>query len=294
MGAWSVWEAIKPDDGPRGSRATSDVNVDISYSKAPNWIRALPESEYRDTYATFWALAALSFNYAREKSKVVPHESDILGVQMPPEDHVACFDYLYYVSTVMPFEFDADFSPIWREVLRYLRFTERMEDLAEAHVRRALEVADGIETPPWITVHVRRSDFDGQCPENSSLDDCFAPLSTYARHVETLKEKLMERDNREATHVIVTSDEKNPSWWEKVHALGWTHVNYRKERTVETLGPWYPTFIDAVVQAAGAGFVGTEGSTMSLIASRRVEDWGRGVTSSVQWGYPGADHSGET
>lgn len=39
----------------------------------------------------------------------------------------------------------------------------------------------------------------------------------------------------------------------------------------------------------GTGFVGTEGSTMSLLARRRVEDWNGGVTRTVKWGRIGAD-----
>jgi hypothetical protein len=51
----------------------------------------------------------------------------------------------------------------------------------------------------------------------------------------------------------------------------------------------YPVFIDAIIQSNGAGFVGTRGSTMSLLASRRVQSWHDGATRLVRWGRPGAD-----
>jgi hypothetical protein len=51
----------------------------------------------------------------------------------------------------------------------------------------------------------------------------------------------------------------------------------------------YPVIIDAVVQSNGMGFVGTELSTFSTLARRRVEDWQAGVTRTVKWGYKGAD-----
>jgi hypothetical protein len=45
----------------------------------------------------------------------------------------------------------------------------------------------------------------------------------------------------------------------------------------------YPVLIDAVVQSSGAGFVGTAGSTMSLVALRRTEEWTGGVGIMVKW-----------
>jgi hypothetical protein len=53
--------------------------------------------------------------------------------------------------------------------------------------------------------------------------------------------------------------------------------------TVEAYGMWYPVLIDAVIQSMGAAFVGTERSTMSLLAARRVQDWYGGATRMVQW-----------
>ena len=49
-------------------------------------------------------------------------------------------------------------------------------------------------------------------------------------------------------------------------------------------------FIDAVVQSGSLGFVGNHGSTMSLVAKRRVESWRDGVVRMVRWGWIGADN----
>jgi hypothetical protein len=51
----------------------------------------------------------------------------------------------------------------------------------------------------------------------------------------------------------------------------------------------YPLLIDAVIQSNGQGFVGTDRSTMSLMARRRVESWHDGVTRTVLWGTLDAD-----
>lgn len=51
----------------------------------------------------------------------------------------------------------------------------------------------------------------------------------------------------------------------------------------------WPVLLDSVVQSHGVGFVGTDMSTMSLLAKRRTEDWARGATRMVKWGFIGAD-----
>ncbi|KAG1741921.1 hypothetical protein EDD22DRAFT_921203 [Suillus occidentalis] len=88
----------------------------------------------------------------------------------------------------------------------------------------------------------------------------------------------------------MTSDESDPEWWDGVRALGWTWVDYGAEKTggvwgVVSFWLWrYPVFIDAIIQSNGAGFVGTRGSTMSMLASRRVQSGHDGATRLVRWG----------
>lgn len=47
--------------------------------------------------------------------------------------------------------------------------------------------------------------------------------------------------------------------------------------------------IDAVIQAGGAGFVGTDRSTMTIMARRRVQSWRDGAVRIVKWGRPESD-----
>ena len=51
----------------------------------------------------------------------------------------------------------------------------------------------------------------------------------------------------------------------------------------------YPVIVDAVVQSAGVGFVGTDRSTFSTLARRRVADWQDGAVRLVKWGTTDAD-----
>ena len=53
--------------------------------------------------------------------------------------------------------------------------------------------------------------------------------------------------------------------------------------------PRYPVLVDAYVQSAGMGFIGTDRSTFSIVAKRRVKDWHGGAVRTVKWGTPDAD-----
>jgi len=125
--------------------------------------------------------------------------------------------------------------------------------------------------------------------------------------------------------VLVTSDDDSEAFKEEIRSQGphWTWVDHDKQRTVETsleklgwsqpegdtrtssntygekwslpqpqfanTGKWLPTVLDAVFQSFSSGFVGTDRSTMSLIAARRVQDWNDGPVRFVKWGTKDAD-----
>ncbi|KAJ7760803.1 hypothetical protein B0H14DRAFT_2973458, partial [Mycena olivaceomarginata] len=88
------------------------------------------------------------------------------------------------------------------------------------------------------------------------VDECFAPLSAYARCVEEVREELQRAQGIEVQRVVLTSDETNATWWEEVAAYGWHRVDH--STTVETHSRWHPVLIDAAIQSGGMGFV--EGS----------------------------------
>lgn len=47
--------------------------------------------------------------------------------------------------------------------------------------------------------------------------------------------------------------------------------------------------MDVVTQSHATGFVGTDTSTVSLLAGKRVETWADGAARYVKFGFPGAD-----
>ena len=71
-------------------------------------------------------------------------------------------------------------------------------------------------------------------------------------------------------------------FWAEVRANGWVYFNHTEERTQEKFGEWFVPMIDTVSHSLAAGFVGTGGSTFSLVSARRVEDWNHGPTILVR------------
>lgn len=158
------------------------------------------------------------------------------------------------------------------------------------------------EIPPFISLHIRHGDFGRLCPNATDpFDGCYAPLSTFASVVNEINSALRAK-GIVADRVLLTSDEERQDWWNEVRALGWTWIDHEALKTAELFGDWYvvfaspvvdfvtfpficryPVFIDAVAQSLGAGFVGTETSTMSLMAGRRVVDWNGGPVRYVRW-----------
>lgn len=196
LGCWNIWEVDNlQSKGPRGSYSTTLLNLDISYTRAPASVKLIPNYEH-DSHSTFWSLAKLAFPEGRADALSRPHEnptrkSEGNGIALPPDEQLACFDYLYYVCALdvraspsfhsscllnhsQPFEFERDYSPMWREVMVHARWTSDLEELARGYLRRLFRLPGGAAIPP-----VRPSTF----PSHSALTD--APLHVVHRDPRT-------------------------------------------------------------------------------------------------------------
>ncbi|KAF5352395.1 hypothetical protein D9756_005940 [Leucocoprinus leucothites] len=287
LGCWNTWEAVQDHEAfPRRSVVPNYLKLDISYTKTPSWIKVIPHFEH-DRHAYFWALASLAFPEGRQENLQPPLASPTNHALLPPDDQLLCYDYLYYACAHQPFEFEFDYSPAWRFVGQHLRWTARLEAIAETYVRATLGTPEGSPTPPkYIGIHVRHGDFKNWCGD-VPIEDCFASVAVLARRIEDIKTELRESRGMTVDHVIMTSDERDESWWSQVTEQGWYKVDH--SGTVERYGAWYPVLIDAVIQSGGVGFLGTDRSTMSILARRRVQSWRNGVVRTVKWGKVGAD-----
>ncbi|KAJ7867081.1 hypothetical protein B0H14DRAFT_3132958 [Mycena olivaceomarginata] len=79
--------------------------------------------------------------------------------------------------------------------------------------------------PARIRSRSRRPPSARWCPTTQPVDECFAPLSTYARRVEEVREELQRTRAIEVQRVVLTSDETNATW-EEVAAYGWHRVDH--------------------------------------------------------------------
>jgi hypothetical protein len=87
----------------------------------------------------------------------------------------------------------------------------------------------------YISIHIRHGDFKNWCGQ-TPIEDCFASIPTIARRVEEVKTELRESRSINVDHVILTSDEKDESWWKEVLDQGWSRIDHSK--TVELYGAW--------------------------------------------------------
>lgn len=172
------------------------------------------------------------------------------------------------------------------------------------HDTAALRERDRVRTP-YIAVHARHGDFVQQCSARGGVPGhgCAPDLATFERLIEEVERELHARGVGVKAGlayripVIVTSDETNEEWWSEVARYGWRRVKFppalelgpdgeqkegtSKEKYYQAL--WDRTVVEIAVQGFAAGFVGTQESTMSMIAKRRVEHWQGGVTRLVDF-----------
>ncbi|EED85211.1 predicted protein [Postia placenta Mad-698-R] len=290
LGCWNIWEAVQYNEHyPRRSAVPGWLGLDVSYTRAPDWVHMIPNYEH-DPHSTFWSLARLGFSEEREKNLVEPLPSPQHQAVLAPDEQVLCYDYVYYVCAQQSWEFDFDYSPAWRFVGKHLRWTRGLDAIAASYVRRAFGLPEDAETPSYIAIHVRHGDFRNYCT-GMDLADCFAPISVIERRVNEVRDELLARKGIDIPHtrVVMTSDESDQAWWDEVTALGWAKVDHDAWETVRTYGRWYPVLLDAVIQSNGLGFVGTDRSTYSTLSRRRVQDWHDGAARIVKWGYKDAD-----
>ncbi|KIM39500.1 hypothetical protein M413DRAFT_446996 [Hebeloma cylindrosporum] len=270
--------STRPDFDPHPNRVREIVDhlqLDIAYSRVPTQVRLHP-SNNREDFLVFPNLAPYIFP-RRPRPPPNGHfqfmEASPLGQKLPPDNHMACFDYLYYItSSSDAFEWERSWAPAWVQVGKYLDFTDDLVEIVEGYLRRVFGSSDSIL--PFIAVHIRRGDFGRNCDKGS--DKCFIPLATFKKKVDVMISDLLESKNIHIEKVIIMSDEKNLNFWEEVKEIGWVHFNHKEEDTLEKYGEWYLPIIDIVAQSMATGFVGTASSTFSLVSARRVEDWNGG------------------
>ncbi|KAJ3487322.1 hypothetical protein NLI96_g3606 [Meripilus lineatus] len=293
LGCWNIWQVANLDAiAPREARNPRELYLDMSYTTAPANVKLIP-GYVHDSHSSFWSLAPLAFHDMRAKALAQPEvqtsPAPQTGVSVPPDEQMLCYDYLFYTCVDEPFEYDNDVYPTWDVVLKHLHWTKEVERIGNEFLRKLLGVPDYEDTPPHITIHARHGDFQNWCPD-ADRQGCFTSMEAYSTRIAEIQQELMERKGINVTRVIMTSDEQDESWWDRVREMGWLRIDHEKENTIIEYGEWYPVLIDAYIQSASLGFIGTDRSTFSIVAKRRVKDWHDGAVRMVKWGTPDADN----
>ncbi|KAJ7891580.1 hypothetical protein B0H13DRAFT_2529987, partial [Mycena leptocephala] len=116
LGCWNVWQAaMEHSSGPQYSATPGKLNIDISWTIAPKWVKLKPDAA-NEAHAKFTGLMALAFPEQRNRNLRTPSKSPLLGLSLPPNEQLLCFDNLYFTANVEGFEFERDYSTAWRLV----------------------------------------------------------------------------------------------------------------------------------------------------------------------------------
>ncbi|KAG9050344.1 hypothetical protein FS837_005965 [Tulasnella sp. UAMH 9824] len=291
LGCWGAQQAFDKNNRPSHSNTPGFLNLEVVYTPVPFFAKLQPKYP-PDTHVSFSGLASLLRPVGRAEALAAPsaknHTSFIPRLKdqfHPPDDQLACFDNLYYVGSKDTFEWQERHGPAWNLVGTEAKFNPKLNELASSYLRK---VFGKEEIPLYIAVHIRRTDFKNSC-KGADIKKCMASLSDYGVLVKQVQEELRQQYGSSSprgrvTEVLVSSDEDDPEFWKDVRALGWKYVDHDAMGTAYNHGLWYPSLLDIVIHARAAGFVGTDRSTMSLVAARRVNDWHGGPSRQVSWG----------
>lgn len=143
--------------------------------------------------------------------------------------------------------------------MKHARFTERVQRATDDALRATFGIAEGAPIPlvrvfatvacklrcqlkvhaQYLALHARHGDFGLACGDEHLPHPCFMPVKVWADHVASLREQLGARGfDAEHLPVVMTSDEKNSTFWDEVNAQGWHRIDHSKLGTKERLGLW--------------------------------------------------------
>lgn len=152
FGCWSTRE--RTSNNPSSTPPSENLlRLDLSFTRVPTFA-FFDEKNEKENWTTFFGLSATILPGGHAHKDADPERLQLmrnsrLGSELKPEDQLACFDFLYYVTSgTKAFEFESKWSPAWFTVGRHLRFTESLKELSKGYLRRAFNLPNGQEVPP--------------------------------------------------------------------------------------------------------------------------------------------------
>ncbi len=72
--------------------------LDVAYTAVPDGAKLRPTVP-NDAHASFWGLASLTFPQMHDKVvNSYPHKWASPNHMLPPDEHLVCYDFLYFVG----------------------------------------------------------------------------------------------------------------------------------------------------------------------------------------------------
>lgn len=142
LGCWSTRPEY--DSQPlRINALHSNLRLDVSFTRVPTSIRHSPNNP-RDDFVIFSKLVPYIFPHNPLREKFEFMSPSLLGHSLPPDDHLACFDHLYFTtSSNKLYEWEAPWSPAWNLVGKHVRFTNELVEITKGYLSRAFNMSEG-------------------------------------------------------------------------------------------------------------------------------------------------------
>lgn len=77
-----------------------------------------------------------------------------------------------------------------------------------------------------------------RCSATEKAENCLAQVPAFVHRVEQIRKDLLA-EHKDVSHVVVTSDERNATFWSQLRDLGWKYIDHDQERTVDVYNKWY-------------------------------------------------------
>lgn len=141
LGCWTTRKENSPDP-TRAYNLVRHLGVDVAYTRVPMSTRYDP-SDREDDHVAFPELAALVYprNPIVSVETLTALASSEGGHASTPENHLVCFDTLYYATSgTRRFEWEYTWAPAWRSVGRHLGFKAEVKDIARGYLAGAFGI----------------------------------------------------------------------------------------------------------------------------------------------------------
>ena len=135
-------------------------------------------------------------------------DGELAEPTIPPDNHVGCIDSTYYLVEqyerwVLHGEYLAG-QGVWNRVGKHMFFHRGIEDLRDMYLRKALGLRRGQAVPPYMAVHIRRSDFSAGWKALTPRQYAHAAWET----IMTVRNDL----GISLQNVVIGTDETDPEW----------------------------------------------------------------------------------